>query len=339
MPSYATQYARPRRTVADRLANSYNNTTSALSTIYSGNVPTGSGNPAPDPSKVQRTVPQYAQVAGDVMQANETAKAANEDRYRQILEKYGQRYGEAQNRYNQMGQALMGGYANRYKAGMGLLENSGVQHKADIADAYAKQAASSRQGLINQGLASSTIMPTVQRGVEDAKQAELRRAEEGLRQQRVSAHSQLAGDQLNALERAGTGQIHGLAGLYKEGLDFMERRNDPYTDPSALYSLSQQYGQAGGEGNRTTTTSTRVSGYGNSNGGFNASNRTISDDFPALRFDKKLTENLTGSLLQRGFTQAQLNDPAWRDQHRSIIQAELQRLQSQPAKTQDFGIL
>lgn len=139
-------------------------------------------------------------LAADYQTSYDEAKAVNEQRYAEILK----------------------GYEDRYSGALVDLEGLGEQGTKDIQTAYQKLSASTSQGLINTGLHSTTIAPSMQRGVARGETDALARLNEQIRREKI-------------------GYTTGLSG---EKLAFQERREDTYPDFNALLQLSQGLGQA-----------------------------------------------------------------------------------------------
>lgn len=143
-------------------------------------------------------------LSGSYDRAMAEAKAANEARYQRIL----------------------GGYDDLLSQAKTELAGLGSQGAADINTAYAGQASQVGQQLVNSGLYGTTVLPTMQMGVERERLAAQNRLAEQVAQQRLSV----------------------LGDLGQQRLNFMERRTDEYPDTNQLISLSQGAGQYGSSG-------------------------------------------------------------------------------------------
>ena len=137
--------------------------------------------------------------------AFDEAKAVNE-----------QRYGEQKEEFDRLEQEATG-----------LLEGLGEQERADTAQRYRGEAGANRQWAIDHGLLGTSAFPTMQAGIAEQEDAELRRLNESLRRERYGA----------------------MTGIRGEKLAMMERRTDSYPDIGLMASLEQaqgQWGQPGG---------------------------------------------------------------------------------------------
>ena len=204
---------------------------------------------------IERTGGSYGTMGGgggggslpqSYLDAYNSAKAANEQRYKDILTGY-------QTRYNQFNQGAAGlrddvlnGYEARYQRGLSNLEGLGTQEKNDILRQYGELGAANQQDMTTRGLTGTTIMPTMRQGIMREQQAALSRVNERLQNQRLAVDSGLSGDALSAQERLGLGILNGSAGLAGDTLQFAERRTDSYPDYNQLAALAQGYGAAGG---------------------------------------------------------------------------------------------
>lgn len=138
--------------------------------------------------------PGSAEALWNDFQSKQTqANAANDNRYKDIL----------------------GGYDQI----MGTFDNAGAQQAADINQGARNQGAQVQQNLVSSGLAGTTVMPTLQAGVERQRVANQARLNEQLQGQR--------------------------AGMAKNRLDFMERRTDQAPDPNMYMNLIQKIGEGG----------------------------------------------------------------------------------------------
>ena len=124
---------------------------------------------------------------------------------------------------------ILGDLNERYKRNMGYLEGMGASEASDINDAAMQQAANVQQQMTSAGLAGTTVMPTMQAGVERQRLAEQGRLQERLRQQKLAADSQLSGDIAS----------------------FKERRTDQAPDMGLYAQLAMQMA-AGGQGGTPT---------------------------------------------------------------------------------------
>lgn len=128
-------------------------------------------------------------------EATQEARSTNEARYQDILRGYGQR------------EQLIRGY--------------GQQEASDINMDYTNLGSRAGQDLVNRGLSSATIRPSVMGGIERQRRGSLGQLNDRIR-----------GMQMN---------------LQGERLGFMERREDPYPQPDALMAMYQGLGLFGGQ--------------------------------------------------------------------------------------------
>lgn len=141
------------------------------------------------------------QLFEDYQRANREGRAANENRYNDLI-----------NFLNQ-----------RYTRGLANLQGAGDQALSDVNRDYERMAANQDQDLISRGLRNSTVRQSVQRGVEDDRQAARNRILEDVRKERAQTDAVLSGDVLSA----------------------MERRTDEYPDQNQLLQLALALGGAG----------------------------------------------------------------------------------------------
>jgi len=97
---------------------------------------------------------------------------------------------------------LVGGYQSRYDRNMAYLEGAGQQERKDILQRFADLSGQTQQALAQRGLANSTILPSLQSGLERQKSDALGGLEERLRQQRLDTDAALSGDVLAARQAA-----------------------------------------------------------------------------------------------------------------------------------------
>lgn len=170
-------------------------------------------------------------------QAQAQAKAANEARYKQILEGFGQR----QQGYALQQKAMNEAYNQRWQRGLSYLTDAGEEERAAIADRYAMESSRAEQSAIGRGLHNTTVLDTLRRGVLfDRMKAELALAGQ-LRQQRLATDMGLSGEALRARQ---FGVDRGDE-IFQEKLGTIERRTDAYPDPALLANLALQLGAVG----------------------------------------------------------------------------------------------
>ncbi len=185
-------------------------------------------------------------VPQDYQRAYEEAKAANEERYQNILTGYQDRSNQYQEGAAGLRDDVLGGYDARYQRNMNALQGQGQQEAIDIQRRYGELGAANQQDMVNRGLTGTTIMPTMRQGIAREQEGALSRLNERLINQRIGMDSQLSGDALSAQERLGQSILTGAAGVQGDTLGFAERRTDAYPDMNQLIQLAQMYGAGGG---------------------------------------------------------------------------------------------
>ena len=185
-------------------------------------------------------------VPQDYQRAYEEARAANEERYKNILTGYQDRSNQYQEGAAGLRDDVLGGYDARYQRNMNALQGQGQQEAIDIQRRYGELGAANQQDMVNRGLTGTTIMPTMRQGIAREQEGALSRLNERLINQRIGMDSQLSGDALSAQERLGQSILQGTAGVQGDTLGFAERRTDAYPDMNQLINLAAMYGAAGG---------------------------------------------------------------------------------------------
>ncbi len=155
-----------------------------------------------DQTPMGKAETNVAQLKAEYEKAFNEAKAANEQRYGQIL----------------------GGFDTLYSDTMTGLDGMGDAAKKDVNTAYDKAHSQSMQGLVNSGMANSTIMPSVT--LSNARQ-------------RTDATNSL--NEMLRRERLGY-----MNNITNNKLGFMERREDSYPDVNLYASLMNNYGNSMG---------------------------------------------------------------------------------------------
>lgn len=183
---------------------------------------------------------------GSYLDAYNEARAANEQRYEDILTGYQDRSNQYQENAAGLRDDVLNGYDARYQRGMQNLEGLGNQEKIDVQRQFGELAAANQQDLVNRGLTGTTIMPTMRQGILREQTDALSRINERLQNQRLGLDASLSGDGLSAQERLGQSILSGTAGMQGDTLQFAERRSDTYPDFNQLAALAQSYGAAGG---------------------------------------------------------------------------------------------
>jgi hypothetical protein len=139
-----------------------------------------------------------AKLKAEYEKAFNEAKQANEQRYNQIL----------------------GGYDTLYNDTMTGLEGMGDAARKDVNTGYNRAFSHSMQGLVNSGMANSTILPSVSLNNARQRTDSLNSLNEMLRREKLGYMNNITNNKLN----------------------FMERREDTYPDLNLYTSLMNNYG-------------------------------------------------------------------------------------------------
>ena len=123
-------------------------------------------------------------------------------------------------------QDILNGYQQRYERNLANLQNAGQQEAADINEAYTNQGSRINNDLISRGMRNSTVAGTMAQGNERERLAAISRLNERLQQQRLAVD----------------------AGLSKDTLDVMERKNEAGPDLALLAQLQRAASATGGLG-------------------------------------------------------------------------------------------
>ncbi|MBN1457691.1 MAG: hypothetical protein JW912_07560 [Sedimentisphaerales bacterium] len=164
------------------------------STTYKGNPSAYTWQETP----MGRAEANIASLKAEYEKAFNEAKQANEQRYAEIL----------------------GGFDTLYDDTMSGLEGMGDQARKDIGISYDKAYSQSLQGLVNAGMANSTIVPSVALGNARRRSDAINSLNETLRREKLGYMNSITGDKLS----------------------FMERREDSYPDANMYASLINSYG-------------------------------------------------------------------------------------------------
>lgn len=158
----------------------------------------------------------YQQIINTYRQLHEEANAANEKRYKAILD-------EITSTTDQVG--------NQYSEVRSLLESIGQSEIADLTERGQRDLATADQDLINRGLSNTTIRSTVRRGIQSDLERNIQRQNQstGLLQAGVTERESAATERL---------------GQWLTGT--MERKTDSGPDLQQFASLLQQGGGGGG---------------------------------------------------------------------------------------------
>jgi hypothetical protein len=139
-----------------------------------------------------------ASLKSEYEKAYNEAKTANETRYGQIL----------------------GGYDTLQNDTMAGLDGMGTQARRDVNTSYDKAYSNSLQGLINSGMANSTILPSVSNVNATQRSDATGRLNETLRREKLGYMNDITNNKLS----------------------FMERRTDSYPDVGLYTSLMNNQG-------------------------------------------------------------------------------------------------
>ena len=170
-----------------------------------------------DQTPMGKAEANMAQLKAEYEKAFNEAKQANEQRYSQIL----------------------GGYESLYNDTMTGLEGMGDAARKDVNSGYNKAFSQSMQGLVNSGMANSTILPSV--SLNNARQ-------------RTDALNSLN----ETLRREKLGYMNNIT---NNKLQFMERREDTYPDLNLFTSLMNNYGNYLGNIGYAPTTQNSKTNY------------------------------------------------------------------------------
>jgi hypothetical protein len=181
------------------------------------------------------TFDQYLQSFKD---AQESARQANENRYSQVNQMYGQRLQKGLHEYDW----LANDQKKRYGAMNRTLEGMGKAEEADIRESWRSTGASQQQALQGRGLGGTTVASTMRSGINRQQNADVGRLDERVRGQRLG----LMGSEASAMERTQLGRMGYEDAVRQQQQGFIERREDVGPDPRLLASVSQGYGQGRG---------------------------------------------------------------------------------------------
>ena len=192
----------------------------------------------------RRARAQAGRLMTEYQTAYNEAKAANLQRYEEILAGYKTRYGTAMIGLETSRTAITGKLASNRAEVLGSLEGLGEAELAGIGRRYTRERASTAQGLISSGLHSTTVAPAVQGGVTRREGYAMGEARERLRREKLGYVSQLGAQELQSLKELSAQELMAQTGLTKEELDFMERREDEYPSESLYVQLMQGLGSS-----------------------------------------------------------------------------------------------
>ena len=174
-------------------------------------------------------------VLGAYASAFSAANAANEARYQSILGGYGDR------------ESIFRGVLKNINKGYDSLvkrqERVGDSQRLDLQDQYARAFAKAKLSALSRGLGNSTLYDAAQRGVN----SDLARAKIALEDSLSREYIDIYNKKLGFMER---GNLFGLAGIAKDKLDFMERKQELGPQAALFAQLAEMEGRgnAGGFG-------------------------------------------------------------------------------------------
>jgi hypothetical protein len=136
-------------------------------------------NPFQQPTSGGSTMTPLGTLAGAYQSAQDEARAANEERYKNIL----------------------AGYDDRWNRAMGQLEGVGNQQREDMNRRYDNNKGEIAQSLVARGMSNSTVKDNIEAGNERERNQASNRLEEALTRERLGYDTGLQGDLLQFMER------------------------------------------------------------------------------------------------------------------------------------------
>lgn len=205
-------------------------------------------------------------------------QTANENRYADILSKYGSRQTQGMTRldavttgaqnlantqntmWNSRG-GIVTGWQDRTNQLSTLFNGLGDRARQDVRDTYTAQRSQADQGLQSRGLGNTTVRNSVMGGIANQENADLGRVNEQLRSQQIGMQSQWTQDALNARQQGAmmnfqSGQLplqfqsqaaQGYIGMSADPMGVMERRTDVGPSLADIANLSMQLGRGTGQ--------------------------------------------------------------------------------------------
>lgn len=181
----------------------------------------------------------------DFQQAQAQAKAANEQRYQQILNIMQNQLAQATAQQAALRNSVVSGYKKRMADVLGTISNLGASQRNDIQQQYARASSQGLQNLVSRGLGNSTVLAALQRGYQADQSKAGTQLNDALSREQAGYQSQLSGDLLQAQQGLGTQGINLRNALQNQINDFMASRTDAYPDPNVYLALAQMAGRAG----------------------------------------------------------------------------------------------
>lgn len=168
--------------------------------------------------------------------AYNTALGQNQANYSNILSGYQQTLAQQ----TQAQDAIGKGYSSLYNQVLGGIQGIGQSQSQAIQDAYRQQSGSAQQDLINRGLGNSTVLSSVQRGIDlDKSKADIALANQ-IAQLNAGYQSQLGGAGLNYANQAAMQN----AAQQNAQLQWMNSVTAQYPNGQLYNQMAQQQGAA-----------------------------------------------------------------------------------------------
>jgi len=159
------------------------------------------------------------------------ANEANERRYASILSGYDDRLGK----FGSTTKTINKGYDSL----IDRQERIGDSQRLDLQDQYGRALGNTRASMISRGLGNSTLSDSARRGVD----YDLARSKIALEDSLAREYAGVYGQKLGFMERA---NLFGTAGLRKDKLDFMERKQELGPQAELYAQLANLAGQGAG---------------------------------------------------------------------------------------------
>jgi hypothetical protein len=162
---------------------------------------------------------RYAKSVGGILWQN-TPMGMAEANTSKLKAEYDKAFNEAKQANEQRYNQILGGYDTLYNNTMTGLEGMGDAARKDVNTGYNRAFSQSMQGLVNSGMANSTILPSVSLNNAGQRTNALNSLNEMLRREKLGYMNNISNNKLN----------------------FMERREDTYPDMNLYTSLMNNYG-------------------------------------------------------------------------------------------------
>jgi len=132
---------------------------------------------------------------------------------RNIMQEVQQRMPDVMGPLTAAGKEQQAGYEARLSEAMGYLDEAGEQARRDIHEEFGNLEAEARAEMTSRGMMSTTVWPSIQKNIQEAESAEMRRLDDDLRQQQLEWQTGLQGELLQWQERTAA-----LEAMYRSGL-------------------------------------------------------------------------------------------------------------------------